>query len=76
MSDGEARVVCEPEAEAEALADSVAASVAVAWAEPPGLITIRRPAAAIATTAIALTAITTDLWPANLRLITFQFSSA
>jgi hypothetical protein len=45
----------------ETTASAEALGVALAWAVAPGLATINRPAATIATTAIALIAITTDL---------------
>ncbi len=55
-----------------------AEAVSVGWpspspspgAVPPELTTASTPAARIATTAIALTAITTTLWPVQMRSIT------
>jgi hypothetical protein len=52
------------------VAPGVPLGVALAWAVPPGLTTISRRDARIATNAIPLTAITTDLWPAQTRSIT------
>jgi hypothetical protein len=51
-----------------------ALGVGLGWAGPPHPATINRPAAAIATTTIALTAITTDLWPVQIRSITVRVS--
>jgi len=52
-----------------------ALGVPVAWAVPPGLTTMSRPAAAIATRVIPLTAIATDLWPVQIRwIINLSFS--
>jgi hypothetical protein len=82
VSDGEGRGVGESDGEGEAIADSVALGVALgvapgvaldvalAWALPPGFTTTSRHAATIATTAITLTAITTDLWPVQMRSMT------
>ena len=67
VSDDDGRGVSEPDEEGETIANCVPLcmplGVAVAWVVAPGLTTIRRLTATIATTTIALTAITADLRP-------------
>src|SRR5664280_204519 len=65
----------ESDGEGEAEADGEALGVAVAWAVSPGLTAISRPAATIATTATAPTAITTTLWPVQARAIAGRIRS-
>src|SRR5450759_905246 len=63
------------ESDGEGEADGEALGVAVACAVSPGLTAISRPAATIATTATAPTAITTTLWPVQARAIAGRMRS-
>ena len=66
---GEASGVGESDGTGDRVAVAIVAGVALAWAVPAGRATISTPAARIATTPMAVTAINAALWPVQVRLI-------